>query len=360
MTHGLTEEAEEIKQSLGQEDLTIATHPRAKLLRPPPPILQSDQNWPLLTTTRSFFEQSATARASGGPKLVADFDAVTKVEGQWEDDEEVILDEEGLPAAVGDEGEDEDGGGWDAGDDDLELPDLEVGPSSAAEGYFVPPTKGTSQSQVWCNNSQLPADHATAGSLETAMRLLHDQIGIVNFDPLKPLFVQAYSTARTCCIALASLPPLFTYPHRNWQDAGAKKGVAAVGLRLGTLVHRLQAAYQLTTQGKFSDAVSKFRHILHSVPFIVVENRQELTEAQQLIGICREYILGLSMEISRKELPKASLEDQQRSCEMAAYFTHCNLQPVHLMLSLRTAQNLFYKVKHRRPCTLILIVNQHW
>jgi hypothetical protein len=31
---------------------------------------------------------------------------------------------EGLPAAVGDEGEDEDGGGWDAGDDDLELPDL--------------------------------------------------------------------------------------------------------------------------------------------------------------------------------------------------------------------------------------------
>ena len=44
--------------------------------------------------------------------------------------------------------------------------------------------------------------------------------------------------------------------------------------------------------------------MLHSVPFIVVENRQELTEAQQLIGICREYILGLSMEISRKELPK--------------------------------------------------------
>ena len=111
MTHGLTEEAEAIKQSLGQEDLvslqctalmyqlftvifqSIATHPRAKLLQPPPPILQSDQNWPLLTTTRSFFEQSATVRSSGGPKLVADFEAVTKIEGQWEDDEEVVLDE---------------------------------------------------------------------------------------------------------------------------------------------------------------------------------------------------------------------------------------------------------------------------
>ena len=30
--------------------------------------------------------------------------------------------------------------------------------------------------------------------------------------------------------------------------------------------------------------------------------------------------------------------------QMAAYFTHCDLQPVHLMLTLRTALNLFYKV----------------
>ena len=42
-------------------------------------------------------------------------------------------------------------GGWDVGDDDLELPaDLDVGPSSGSggEGDFVPPTKGTSQAQV--------------------------------------------------------------------------------------------------------------------------------------------------------------------------------------------------------------------
>ena len=29
---------------------------------------------------------------------------------------------------------------------------------------------------------------------------------------------------------------------------------------------------------------------------------------------------------------------------MAAYFTHCNLQPVHQILTLRTAVNLFFKV----------------
>lgn len=57
-------------------------------------------------------------------------------------------------------------------------------------------------------------------------------------------------------------------------------------------------------------------------------------------------IVGLKMETARKELPKATLEDQKRLCEMAAYFTHCNLQPVHQILTLRTALNLFFKLKN--------------
>jgi len=48
----------------------------------------------------------------------------------------------------------------------------DVGPAAGGdEGYFVPPTKGTSPAQVWCNNSQLPVDHILAGSFETAMRV---------------------------------------------------------------------------------------------------------------------------------------------------------------------------------------------
>ena len=37
---------------------------------------------------------------------------------------------------------------------------------------------------------------------------------------------------------------------------------------------------------------------------------------------------------------------QFRVCEMAAYFTHCNLQPVHQILTLRTACNMFFKLKN--------------
>lgn len=70
--------------------------------------------------------------------------------------------------------------------------------------------------QVWCNNSQLPVDHILAGSFETAMRLLHDQVGVVQFDTYKQLFLQTYSRSRTCYQGLPSIPPLFGFPHRNW------------------------------------------------------------------------------------------------------------------------------------------------
>ena len=52
----------------------------------------------------------------------------------------------------------------------------------------------------------------------------------------------------------------------------------AVGLKLSDLVQRLQLAYQLTTQGKFQEAVERFRSILLSVPLLVVDNKQEITE----------------------------------------------------------------------------------
>ena len=69
---------------------------------------------------------------------------------------------------------------------------------------------------------------------------------------------------------------LFMYPCR--QDAGARGGLPAIAIKLGTLVQRLQGAYQLTTSGKFSDAVVKFRSTLLSIPLLVVDTKSEITE----------------------------------------------------------------------------------
>lgn len=39
-------------------------------------------------------------------------------------------------------------------------------------------------------------------------------------------------------------------------------------------------------------------------------------QAQQLLTICKEYIVGLTMEVERKKLPKETLEQQKRICEV--------------------------------------------
>ena len=62
------------------------------------------------------------------------------------------------------------------------------------------------------------------------------------------------------------------------KEAGARGGAPAVGQKLNDLVQRLQTAYQLTTQGKFLEAIERFRTILLSVPLLVVDNKQEIAE----------------------------------------------------------------------------------
>ena len=43
-------------------------------------------------------------------------------------------------------------------------------------------------------------------------------------------------------------------------------------------------------------------------------------------------------------------EDAGRAMELAAYFTHCQLQPVHLALSLRSAMTIFFKNRNLATC----------
>jgi len=348
-THGLVEECEEIKATFNLDAEKLpAINPNAKLLRPPVPILQNEGNWPLLTVTKTMFEGTAAMKDTGGSSLNAAADMGDEGEG-WGDSDLVLEEDAGFADPDEKLEIDEEGGGWDVGDDDLELPaDLDVGPVSGGGGedYYVPPTRGNSQAHVWTTNSQLPADHIVAGSFDSAARLLNEQAGVVDFEPYKQLFMLAYARGRTATPGLPSTPSLFFYPHRNWKEAGSKSGLPAVGMKLNDLVQRLQGAYQMTTGGKFADAVERLHQILLSITLLAVDSRQETTEAQQLLGICREYIVGLQMELARKELPKQTPEQQKRICEMAAYFTHCNLQPVHLVLTLRTALNLAFKIKN--------------
>lgn len=69
-----------------------------------------------------------------------------------------------------------------------------------------------------------------------------------------------------------------------------------MGLRLSDLISRLQQCYQLTTAGRFEDAVERFRVILLSVPLLVVDNKQEIAE------VSNKHALNLICLISKIHL----------------------------------------------------------
>lgn len=358
VNHKQEEEAVQLKSALEAAGLPVPeANPNAVLLRPPLPVFKAQPNWPLLAVSKSFFEVAGNARAGGaagaGAATAADVgDEPLEAAGAWGDDDDILNEnkEEGDETVVMEDACDD--GGWDVGDEDLELPEELVPVSADIDGgdeaaqYFVAPTRGAAV--AISNKLKTAHDHVATGQFEIAFRLLNEQVGIVKFEPYLDTFMSMLSRCELTFGALPSLPPLAAHLHRNWKEASGKDLLPIVTSKLSDLVSQLQQCYQLTTGGKFSEAVERLQRVVQCVPLLHVDTKPELTEAQQLLAICREYLLGLHMETARKAMPKNTLEEQKRTCEMAAYFTHCKLQPVHQILTLRTALNMFFKLKNYR------------
>ncbi|KFK23046.1 hypothetical protein AALP_AAs62140U000300 [Arabis alpina] len=113
---------------------------------------------------------------------------------------------------------------------------------------------------------------------------------------------------------------------------------------LPELKEKLNAGYKATTTGKLTKALRIFHSILHTIPLVLVESRkEEVNEIKKLIIIVKEYVLGLQMELKRREIKD---DDTTRQQELAAYFTHCNLQTPHLRLALLSAMSVCYKANN--------------
>ena len=107
---------------------------------------------------------------------------------------------------------------------------------------------------------------------------------------------------------------------RGWTETANPnvRGPPALVFRFCLLYEKLRLAYKATTNENFSEALRLFLTILHTIPVIVVDSRREVDEVKELIGIGKECVLGLRMEVKRKEV-KDDVVWQQ---ELAAYFTH--------------------------------------
>lgn len=130
-THGLDEQAEQIKESL--DDNVPDVNPNAELIQPPCPISQQESNWPLLAVSKGFFEgamiKGNQPAANAGltsnirTNLAANvnIDETEVVTGDWADDEpQILADDDDMNPTNASGNQDEKGEGW--GDDALELP----------------------------------------------------------------------------------------------------------------------------------------------------------------------------------------------------------------------------------------------
>jgi coatomer protein complex subunit alpha (xenin) len=235
--------------------------------------------------------------------------------------------------------------------EDLELPAeaLALEPAAGASVPFAAPTPGVPASARWLQKCGLAAEHAAAGDFASAMRLLERQLGIVNFEPLRPYFLELHAGAAASLPLIPGVPPISAPLDRNWHgDAGATPPAApALVYSLVGLEEGLKKAYRSVTEGKFGDALSRFNGLLHLIPLLVVDTRKEVDDVKELLSIAKEYNIALRIELKRKEL---GASDAARAAELAAYFTHAKLQPVHQALSLRSAMSIFFKLKNHATC----------
>lgn len=357
-THGMEEEAAALAEEIGEAHLP-AIPSGGQLLLPPLPILRED-NWPLLTVSKGFFENLAQQQTGGAPAADMEGMDTDALGDAWGADDGLDLegvdalatDQDGVEVAAGEPGSDEEEGGWEM--EDLELPPETVQPRGGAPDVsapFVALPPGVPASAQWIQKSGLAADHVASGDFASGMRLLRRQLGIEDFEPMRPYFLLLASSTQAVVPTLPGLPPSVASLDRGWNGAAKSSPPTAPALAftLTTLEEELKKAYRSVTEGKFGDALTRFTSILLMVPLMVVDSRKEVDDVKELLSIAKEYVIALKIELKRKDL---GTSDPNKAAELAAYFTHAKLQPVHQALSLRSAMTIFFKMKNLATCAI--------
>ena len=79
------------------------------------------------------------------------------------------------------------------------------------------------------------------------------------------------------------------------------------------------------------------------LPCCWLEDDDQEAKCADVLILCREYILGLSIELERRALDPA---DVKRNLELAAYFTRAKLQNAHRVNALQVAMLQSFKNKN--------------
>jgi coatomer protein complex subunit alpha (xenin) len=341
-SHGLTEECASILELCGLTEDQISMPQVGHGLKTPKVIVPTYKaNWPVKEASHSSFENALLGEVGAVVDDAQNPDLLNE-------DVPEIADKSGQAAE-----EDVDAGeGWDMGDDlgldtagndsdfvNVDNPDL---PTEAAG-------PGSSEADIWSRNSPLAADHVAAGSFDSAMQLLNRQVGAVNFEPLKPRFLEIYQASRTYLPANAGLPPIVNYVRRNVDETDSRKLLPVIPRDLEILTSNdLQEGYTAMRTNKLESGVVVFKQILQSLLVNVVNSQAQVDEAKVLIAKAMEYTLAMSIELERRRLSATDAESPEqlkRQLELSAYFTMPKLDVSHRQLALMAAMKLAFSNK---------------
>ncbi|KAI9509049.1 coatomer subunit alpha-2 [Russula earlei] len=338
-TNGLEDIALEILEAAGLTESDVDDIPdfgRATFKTPLIVTPTANLVWPTVPGGESFFDKAlvnGNLETGIEPHANGDAGAASVALDDWAKDEEQDLaaDEDGWDLdASADTRPDEGDVSEDADVEETE----ELGPGAAP---------GVDETEVWTRNSPFAGDHISAGSFETAMQLLNRQFGVVNFAPLKPLFVSTFRSSHTYLSPLASLPPLQLHLRRDPSESSLSRALPTAVQNLRQIRADLSEGLRAVSGAKLPEAQAMFRSVLQSLLFVSVSSDEEAKEWRSTVTSTREYLLGVSIELERRRVAQEEPDNVARGLELAAYFTHCQLQSPHLQIALRSAIQAFTK-----------------
>ncbi|KAM6503631.1 coatomer subunit alpha-2 [Amanita muscaria] len=351
-TNGYEELATEILEAAGLTEADIDDVPDfgPSTLKPPPVITPTtDLNWPLVPAGENFFDRALANGTLEGiePTTYANGDAgagaASSALDAWAREEEVqdeVVDEGGWEL-------DADAGEFQSAQDDEE-PDAVSDEGELGAGA----APGVDETELWVRNSPLAVDHVAAGSFESATQLLNRQFGVVNFAPLKPLFLSVYRASHVYISPVASLPPLQIHVRRNPSESAPSRVLPVAARSLQSIRAELSEGYRSVAGNRLAEAQTTFRYVLHALILVAISSDDEAKEWRETVTSAREYLLGVSIELERRRVAEQEPDNVKRNLELAAYFAHCQLQPLHLQIALRSAIGVFSRVNNHTHAAL--------
>ncbi|KAI0464944.1 coatomer subunit alpha [Komagataella kurtzmanii] len=329
-SNGLDELASQIAESSGIAEADIKLpFTEKKSVSLPQVKIPNVNDWPLKQAQLSFFEQAILGQ-------------VDALELKDEYQEEARLETAPVDSFGEIDFEDaqdlEEDDGWDLGDEDLDVDIDEV--EETLDSEDVPIVAG--EVGNWLKNGRTAAVYAAAGQFDRAAQILNKQVGVVEFEPLRERFLDVYQASKLYLAGNQGLDPIPSFIRADTEEDSASEVLPFIP-GLDTLEFRLQEGFKLFRAAKLQQAIEEFRSIIYTVVLSTVKTQEEEEKLFQVLQTCREYILGLSIELARRQL---SQDQVKRSLELAAYFTRAKLQPAHRVSALQVAMTQSFKHKN--------------